>query len=153
MLNASILIVVVLSLGGAAAYALRVRSDLHATRRALTTSRAKRAALTTAQHTASDEQVDALVALADAHTRLDADTATRDKLRSDGRTTYAKLEATLQTLLTHQSDLAEGTRRAQLLDECVVGASQVLNEVSVGDVAHLEATLPAVEKICREATA
>ena len=94
-------------------------------------------------------------ALAALNTRdaLRNDTAARDRLRETDRAEYRLLVAALQSLSQHRTELEADAGRAKLLDDCLIGASRVLNEAAVGDTFHLRSTLPAAQRLCTEAAA
>jgi hypothetical protein len=146
-------VVVVLALVGATIFAVKSRDDLHSARDALARSEHNLDVLHARQNAAVAHRTAALAALDHARELLRTDTEARDTMIATDRVRYGLLGTALQTLSKHKTELAASTARAQLLDNCLTGASQVLNEAAVGDVAHLASTLPTVQKLCSQAAA
>ena len=147
------LIVASLAISGTAVFVVRSRDDLHAARTGLTRSQHHVIELDAIQHRAAVDRTSALAALQRARDVLGTDTRAREHLDSADRAEYALLTSALKTLQQHQAELAAGTARAHRLDDCLVGASQVLNEAAVGDRVHLASTLPQVQQLCNAAAA
>jgi hypothetical protein len=132
---------------------VHTHSQLRDTRGRLSLSQDRLARLDVVEQDAVVERAKAFAALQRARDALAADTAARDQLRAADRAELARLSAALKSLSQHQAGLAAGTARAKLLDDCLVGASQVLNEAAVSDVVHLRTTLPPVQLLCSQAAA
>jgi hypothetical protein len=147
------LIVTSLAISGATVFVVRSRDDLHAAQAGLTRSQHRVIELDAIQHRAAVARSNALAALQRARDALHSDTAAREHLDATDRAEYVVLTAALETLQQHRAELASGTARAHRLDDCLVGASQVLNEAAVGDRVHLASTLPRVQQLCNEAAA
>jgi hypothetical protein len=142
---------VLLALVGATAFIVNARSDLRSARRGLTRSEHNLDVLHAHQKDALAHQSETLAALDHAREVLRTDTEARDALLETDRVQYALLGEALQTLSKHKAELAASAAHATLLDDCLTGASQVLNEAAVGDVEHLASTLPPVQKVCSQA--
>ena len=103
------------------------------------------------QRDAVAHRTETLAALDHAREVLRTDTEARDTMVATDRVQYGLLGEALQTLSKHKAELAASAAHAKLLDDCLTGASQVLNEAAVGDVEHLASTLPPVQKVCSQA--
>jgi hypothetical protein len=101
----------------------------------------------------TEQRISATAALAAAQAVMQHDTEARDALRGTGRVEYGKLTSALATLVRHRAEVTANSARAERLDRCLLGASQVLNEAAVGDTAHLATTLPVAQRLCTEAAA
>jgi hypothetical protein len=143
----------VLALVGAALFVVRTRADLNTARDGLTRSGANLTRLDAQLHAAVADRADAFTKLEGVRDGLRRETASRDALRETDRVRYADLVATLATLTQHRTELTADSARARLLDDCLVGASQVLNEAAVGDTNRLSSTLPSVQRRCAAAAA
>jgi hypothetical protein len=144
-------VAVVLALAAATTFVVKTRSDLHSARSGLRRSEHNVSVLHTRENDAIAHRTAALTALDQARETLRSDTAARDAMRETDRAQYALLGRALQTLSQHKAELAKSATHAALLDTCLAGASQVLNEAAVGDVVHLASTLPPVQKVCSQA--
>jgi hypothetical protein len=144
---------VVLVLAAVAVFAVHTRDDLRAARDGLDQTQQHLTELDAVEHDAVGTRSDALAALARARAILLVDTNARDQLTEGDRVQLRVLSTALHTLAQHQSELVSGEARAKLLDDCLTGASQVLNEAAVGDVSLLASTLPPVQRLCSQAAA
>jgi uncharacterized protein involved in exopolysaccharide biosynthesis len=142
-----------LVLVAATVFVTRTRADLHSARAGITTSEHNLDVLDTDLHTAVAQRTDARTQLAHAQAVLLHDTTARDQLLATNAVQYRLLTTAIATLAQHRSQLAAGAARAKLLDDCLIGASQVLNEAAVGDTAHLASTLPNAQQMCSAAAA
>jgi hypothetical protein len=138
---------------GGTLFFVHTHGQLRDTRDALDLSQDRLNRLDVVEHGAVADRAQAFAALQRARDALAADTAARDRLRATDRAELSRLNASLTSLAQHQRDLAAGTARAKLLDDCLIGASQVLNEAAVGDIVHLRSTLPPVQQLCSQAAA
>jgi len=143
----------VLALVAATVFVVHARDERNEASRNLARSRLHLTQLDRALHEAVSARRDALAALDNAREVLRADIAARDSVRRTNGIEYGTLIAATRTLAAHQAQLAAGTQRAALLDQCLIGASQALNEAAVGDLVHLRSTLPRAEQICAQANA
>ena len=143
----------VLALVGATAFVIRTRDDLRAARAAHTRSEQNLGVLHARLKDTDAHRTEALAALEHEREVLRTDTEARDTLLGTDRVQYGLLVVALQTLSTHQAQLDASSTHAKLLDDCLTGASQVLNEAAVGDVEHLALTLPPVQQTCSQAAA
>lgn len=137
----------------ATVFVVQTRDDLHAANRGLVASRHHQSQLRVALNAAVLARTEATVALEHAREVLRADTASRDQLRETGRSEFQLLTLAIENLAQQQAALAAGTARAKRLDECLIAASQALNQAAVGDVVHLAITLPHSERLCAVAEA
>ncbi len=144
-------VAVVLALAAATIFIVTSRGDLHSARGALARSEHNLDVLHRRQDAAVAHRTAALAALDHARELLRSDTDARDTMIATDRVQYGLLGTALQTLSKHKAELAASAAHAQLLDDCLSGASQVLNEAAVGDVVHLASTLPPVQKLCSQA--
>lgn len=144
---------VVLIVAVATVFVVHARDERRTASRDLATSRHHLAQLNSALREAVTARRDALTALDNARETLRADTGARDRLRETDGIEYGALANATRTLADHHAQLAAATRRAKLLDACLIGASQALNEAAVGDVVHLRETLPRAELLCAQANA
>ena len=140
-----------LAFAGATLFVVHTRGDLKAARVGLTKSGANLTRLDAQLHAAVTDRTDALAKLERIREGLRKQTAARDALRDTDRVRYADLAAALATLAQHRTQLAADSARAKLLDDCLIGASQVLNEAAVGDANRLASTLPTAERRCAAA--
>jgi hypothetical protein len=144
-------VVVLLALVGASMFIVKARDDLHSARSGLARSEHDLDRLRARQADAVAHRTAALAALDDARETLRTDTEARATMIATDRVQYGLLGKALETLSKHKAQLAASAARAALLDDCLTGASQVLNEAAVGDVEHLATTLPPVQKVCSQA--
>jgi hypothetical protein len=144
-------LVVVTIVAAATVFVVNTRADMHEAQAGIATSSRHLSRLQSDIAAAVAARADARTALDHAREVLRADTEARDQLRATNKSEYRILVVSLQTLAANQAQLAVDARRAKLLDECLIGASQALNEAAVGDVVHLVATLPRAERLCAEA--
>jgi len=147
------LAVACVALAGVTVSVVRTRSDLRDTREQLARSGRRLRLLDGEARSAVLHRTDSLAALGRAGALLRKDTAARDRLLETNRIEYRTLTAALTSLSQHRAELAADATRAQRLDDCLVGASQVLNEAAVGDTFHLAQTLPATQRLCSAAAA
>ena len=146
-------VAVAIALLCAIAFTVHARLDLDSTRHSLARSQQDLTRLDAQVRVAGSQRADAATALAAARRLLTTDTGARDRLRATNRVEYAHLTAALADLARHRAELTANTARAQRLDQCLLVASQLLNEAAVGDTVHLAATLPVAERLCSEAAA
>jgi hypothetical protein len=142
-----------IALAGTTIFFVHGRHELHSASDGLTVSEHHLAQLHTQLRDAVVRRAEELAALEHARDALRNDTAARDRLRETGRAEYRLLVAALQSLSQHRTELEADAGRAKLLDDCLIGASRVLNEAAVGDTFHLRSTLPAAQRLCTEAAA
>lgn len=142
-----------LALVGATLFVVRTRNDLHSAHAGLAGSEQNLTRLDTQLHDAVARRGAALATLDRVREILRSDTAARDALRTANRAEYQRLAAALASLSAHRTELAATAARAELLDDCLTGASQVLNEAAVADTARLASTLPSAQRRCAEAGA
>jgi hypothetical protein len=146
-------VVVVLALVAAGVFVVRTRDDLGSTRRGLGRSAQRVAVLHAQQAAAIGRQTQVVAALGRASEALRTDSDARDAMLETDRGQYVLFTRALQTLSKHRIELWVSAVHANLLDDCLTGASQVLNEAAVGDVVHLATTLPPVQALCSQAAA
>jgi hypothetical protein len=142
-----------IALAGSTIFYVHGRHELHSASDGLTVSEHHLTQLHAQLRDSVVRRTDELAALAHARDALRNDTAARDRLRETDRAEYRLLAAALQSLSQHRAELEADAGRAKLLDDCLVGASQVLNEAAVGDTYHLRSALPAAQRLCTEAAA
>jgi hypothetical protein len=147
------LVVAVFLLAGGSVFVVRTRDDFRAARRGLARSEQRLDRLDSQYRDAVAAHTAELAALERTRDTLRADTNARDQLVATSGVEYRLLTEALQSLSRHRAELAAGTAHAKLLDDCLGGASQVLNEAAVGDVEHLASTLPDVQRLCSRAAA
>lgn len=143
----------VVVLVSATAFLVRARQDLHSTQRARSATTERLTTLDSELRTATVRRADETRALATTRALLDEHTSIRDDLRATGRVEYQRLVAALDDLTRRRVAVTADTQRAKRLDDCLLGASQVLNEVAVGDTAHLATTLPVAQQLCEQVAA
>jgi uncharacterized protein YoxC len=146
-------VVALLALAGATVFVVKTRDDLRAARDGLSRSEHNLDVLDARQRDAVTQRTHALEALDRARALLANDTAARERMLETVGAQYGLLTEALQKLSQHQAELAASAAHAKLLDDCLAGASQVLNEAAVGDVVHLASTLPPVQRLCTQAAA
>ena len=149
----AICVIGALTLVGSGLFAVHTRHDLHSTRDALTGSQHNLSTLDAQLHASVTRRGAALATLDRVRAVMRSDTAARDALSAANRAEYRRLTAALASLDAHRSELASTAARARLLDDCLIGASQVLNEAAVADTARLASTLPSAQRRCAEAGA
>jgi chromosome segregation ATPase len=84
---------------------------------------------------------------------LDAREGERDAAEGTLATAKNRLAELRAELDAATADLAERERLLQVLDRCMRGVVEGLNQVAVGDIAGLDATLVGVEDTCASAGA
>jgi hypothetical protein len=145
------LVVACIALAAVGVSVARTRSDLRDTRRQLAQSGRHLRLLDADARAAVQQRTDSLAALGRAGALLRKDTAARDRLLEVDRVEYTTLVAAVQSLSQHRDELAADAARARRLDDCLLGASQALNEAAVGDTADLARTLPSAQRRCSAA--
>jgi hypothetical protein len=145
--------VVMLAVVAATVFVVKARDDLHAARRGLEQSSHNLDVLHARQDGADARRTEVFAALDRATEGLRTDSEARDTMLETDRAQYVLLSQALQTLSKHKAELWESVVHANLLDDCLTGASQALNEAAVGDVVHLATTLPPVQALCSRAAA
>jgi hypothetical protein len=146
-------VVVVLALVAATLFVVKARDDLHSAHRGLQQSEHNLDVLHASQADADARRTEVLAALDRATEALSTDSEARDTMLETDRAQYVLLTQALQTLSKHRVELWASAVHANLLDDCLSGTSQALNEAAVGDVVHLATTLPPVQALCSRAAA
>lgn len=92
-------------------------------------------------------------ALGEARETLARRTAERDRSRAELEATLLELDDRRQQLQGRQTELQERETSGLLLEACLLGASEALNSVAVGDLASFARTLEKIGDTCAEAGA
>ena len=142
------LVVACVALAAVSVSVVHTRDDLRGTREQVARTANHLTLLDAEVGSAVRHRSASLAALGRAGGLLRKDTAARDRLLETDRIEYLTLVAALHSLSEHRAELAVDAARAQRLDDCLVAASQALNEAAVGDTVHLARSLPSAQRLC-----